>query len=58
MTRDAMLTRVIKARGFEDYAVIKFAELMTRYAISDEELMEAMVETLEAPYEYEFEEDF
>ena len=38
MTRDEMLTRMIRLYGFEHEAVIQFSQLMARPQISDETL--------------------
>ena len=53
MTREEMLTEVIRARGFEDKWTIWFAELMENKTISDDALQSAMVAAITMPLDEE-----
>jgi len=53
MSREEMLTEVIRARGFEDEWTIKFAQLMENAAVSDSTLRCAMATALSMPIEKE-----
>ena len=53
MTREEMLTKVIRTRGFEDKWTIWFAELMENETISDSALQNAMVTAITMPFEDE-----
>ena len=57
MTREGMLTEVIKVRGFEDKWTIWFAELMENETISDNALQNAMVAAITMPFEDEDEDE-
>lgn len=57
MTRDEMLTRMIRLYGFEHEAVIQFAALMARPQISDETLETVVKCHEEYPLTDEDEED-
>lgn len=50
MTREEMLTEVIRTRGFEDKWTIWFAELMENKTISDNALQKAMVAAITMPF--------
>lgn len=50
MTREEMLTEVIRTRGFEDKWTIWFAELMEDETISDNVLQNAMVAAITIPF--------
>ena len=50
MTREEMLTEVIKTRGFEDKWTIWFAELMENETISDNVLQKAMIAAIIMPF--------
>lgn len=52
MSREEMLTEVIRARGFEDEWTIKFAKLM-ELGVSDSTLRSAMLTALSMPIEEE-----
>lgn len=52
MSREEMLTEVIRARGFEDEWTIKFARLM-ELGVSDSTLKSAMLTALSMPVEKE-----
>ena len=51
MTREEMLTEVIRTRGFEDKWTIWFAELMENETISDNALQSAMVAAITMPFD-------
>ena len=51
MTREEMLTEVIKTRGFEDKWTIWFAELMENEIISDNILQNTMVAAITMPFD-------
>ena len=53
MTREEMLTEVIRTRGFEDKWTIWFAELMENKTISDSALQSAMVAAITMPFDDE-----
>ena len=55
MTREEMLVKVIRAKGFgfEDKWTIWFAELMENETISDSALQKAMVAAITMPFEDE-----
>lgn len=53
MTREEMLTEVIRTRGFEDKWTIWFAELMESETISDSALQSAMVAAVVIPFDDE-----
>lgn len=57
MTREEMLTEVIKTRGFEDKWTIWFAELIENKTISDNALQSAMVAAIAMPFEDEDEDE-
>ena len=57
MTREEMLTEVIKTRGFEDKWTIWFAELMENKTISDNALQSAMVAVIAMPFDDEDEDE-
>lgn len=51
VTREEMLTEVIKTRGFEDKWTIWFAKLMENETISDNVLQNAMVAAITMPFD-------
>ena len=51
MTREEMLTEVIKTRGFEDKWTIWFAELIENETISDNALQSATVAAITMPFD-------
>ena len=51
MTREEMLTEVIKTRGFEDRWTIAFSELVKNKTISDNVLQSAMVAAITMPFD-------
>lgn len=51
MTKEEMLTEVIKTRGFEDKWTIWFAELVENKTISDNALQKAMVAAITMPFD-------
>lgn len=53
MTREEMLTEVVKTRGFEDRWTIWFAELAENETISDDALQSAMVAAIAMPFDDE-----
>ena len=53
MTREEMLTEVIRTRGFEDKWTIWFSELMENETISDSALQNAMVAAIAMPFDDE-----
>ena len=53
MTREDMLIKVIKTRGFEDKWAIWFAELSQNVTISDNTLQNAMIAAITMPFEDE-----
>lgn len=57
MTREEMLTGVIRIRGFEDKWTIWFAELMENKTISDDALQNAMVAAVAMPFDDEDEDE-
>ena len=57
MTREEMLTEVIRTRGFEDKWTIWFAELMENKTISDDALQNAMVAAITMPFDDEDEDE-
>lgn len=57
MTREEMLTEVIRTRGFEDKWTIWFAELMENETISDNVLQNAMVAAITMPFDDEDEDE-
>ena len=57
MTREDMLTKVIRTRGFEDEWTIWFAELMENETISDNALQNAMVAAITIPFDDEDEDE-
>ena len=57
MTREEMLTEVIKTRGFEDKWTIWFAELMGNKTICDDALQNAMVAAITMPFDDEDEDE-
>lgn len=57
MTREEMLTEVIRTRGFEDKWAIWFAELMENGTISDNVLQNAMVAAITMPFDDEDEDE-
>lgn len=57
MTREEMLTEVIRTRGFENKWTIWFAELMENETISDNALQSAMVAAIAMPFEDEDEDE-
>lgn len=57
MTREEMLTEVIRTRGFEDKWTIWFAELMENKTISDSALQNAMVAAITMPFDDEDEDE-
>ena len=57
MTREEMLTEVIKTRGFEDKWTIWFAELIENKTISDNALQSAMVAAITMPFGNEDEDE-
>ena len=57
MTREEMLTEVIRTRGFEDKWTIWFAELMENETISDNALQSAMVAAIAMLFDDEDEDE-
>ncbi len=57
MTREEMLSEVIKTRGFENKITIWFAELMENKTISDNTLKNAMIAAITIPFENEDEDE-
>ena len=57
MTKEEMLTEVIKTRGFEDKWTIWFAELVENKIISDNALQKAMVAVITMPFDDEDEDE-
>ena len=57
MTREEMLTEVIRTRGFENKWTIWFAELMENETISDNVLQNAMVAAITMPLDDEDEDE-
>lgn len=57
MTKEEMLTEVIKTRGFEDKWTVWFAELMENKTISDNTLQSAMVAAITMPFDDEDEDE-
>lgn len=57
MTREEMLTEVIKTRGFEDRWTIWFAELIKNKTISDNSLQSAMIAAITMPFDDEDEDE-
>lgn len=57
MTREEMLTEVIRTRGFEDKWTVWFAELMENETISDNALQSAMVVAIAMPFDNEDEDE-
>ena len=57
MTREEMLTEVIRTRGFENKWTIWFAELMENKTISDDALQNAMVAAITMPFDDEDEDE-
>jgi len=57
MTKEEMLTEVIRTRGFENKWTIWFAELMKNKTISDNALQSAMVAAIAMPFEDEDEDE-
>lgn len=57
MTREEMLTEVIRTRGFEDKWTIWFAELMENSTVTDEVLQSAMIAAVAMPFEDEDEDE-
>ena len=57
MTREEMLTEVIRTRGFENKWTIWFAELMENGTISDNVLQNAMVAAITMPFDDEDEDE-
>lgn len=57
MTREEMLTEVIRTRGFEDKWTIWFAELMENKTISDNALQSAMIAAITMPFDDEDEDE-
>ena len=57
MTREEMLTEVIRTRGFDDKWTIWFAELMENKTISDNALQNAMIAAITMPYGNEDEDE-
>ena len=57
MTREEMLTEVIRTRGFEDKWTIWFAEPMENETISDSALQNAMVAAIAMPFDDEDEDE-
>ena len=57
MTKEKMLTEVIKTRGFEDKWTIWFAELMENKTISNDALQSAMVAAITMPFDDEDEDE-
>lgn len=51
MTREEMLTEVIRTRGFENKWTIWFAELMENGTISDNVLQNATVAAITMPFD-------
>ena len=57
MTREEMLTEVIRTRGFENKWTIWFAELMENETISDNVLQNAMAAEITIPFDDEDEDE-
>ena len=57
MTREEMLTEVIRTRGFENKRTIWFAELMENKTISDNVLQSAMIAAITMPFDDEDEDE-
>ena len=57
MTREEMLTEVIRTRGFEDKWTIWFSELMENETISDNVLQNAMVAAITLHFDDENEDE-
>ena len=57
MTREEMLTEVIRTRSFEDKWTIWFAELMENKTISNNVLQNAMVAAITMPFDDEDEDE-
>ena len=57
MTREEMLTEVIRTRGFENKWTIWFSELMKNKTISDNALQSAMVAAITMPFDDEDEDE-
>jgi len=57
MTREEMLTEVIRTRGFEDKWAVWFAELMENETISNNALQSAMVVAIAMPFDNEDEDE-
>ena len=57
MTREEMLTEVIRTRGFEDKWTIWFAGLIENETISDSALQNEMVAAIAMPFDDEDEDE-
>ncbi len=57
MTREEMLTEVIRTRGFEDKWTIWFAELAENEMVSRDTLQNAMVAAIAMPFDDEDEDE-
>ena len=57
MTREEMLTEIIRTRGFEDKWTIWFAELMENETVSDSALQNAMIVAITIPFDDENEDE-
>lgn len=57
MTREEMLTEVIRTRGFEDRWTIWFAKLMENEIVSDSALQIAMKAVIAMPFDDEDEDE-
>lgn len=57
MTREEMLTEVVRTRGFEDKWTVWFSELMENETISNNALQSAMVVAIAMPFDNEDEDE-
>ena len=57
MTREEMLTEVVRTKGFEDKWTIWFAELVENETVSDSTLQDAMVAAITMPFDDEDEDE-
>jgi len=57
MTREEMLTEVIRTRGFEDKWTIWFADLTENVTVSRSILQDAMVAAIAMPFDNEDEDE-
>lgn len=57
MTREEMMIKVIKARGFEERWTIWFAKLVENKKVSNRILQDAMIAAIAMPFEDDEDED-